>query len=56
MHPKVPWYRLPALYWANRQRYLDRNEGYVYRSYADIFRRYFWRAKDPVPHPLWRRS
>ena len=55
MHPKVPWYRLPALYFANRERYLSRNDGYMFRSYTEVFRRYFWRAKDPVPHPLWRR-
>lgn len=52
-HPKVAWYRLPALYAANRERYLTRNNGYRYRSYGEIFRAYFWRAKDPVPHPLW---
>ena len=53
MHPSVPWYRLPAMYRANREHYLRRNEGYLYRSYAEIFARYFLRAKDPVPHPLW---
>jgi fatty acid desaturase len=53
MHPNVPWYRLPATYRANRAHYLSRNEGYLYRSYAEIFARYFLRAKDPVPHPLW---
>lgn len=53
MHPRVPWYRLPALYRANRDRYLRSNEGYVYRSYAQVFARHFLRAKDPVPHPLW---
>lgn len=52
MHPAVPWYRLPALYAANRDHYQRRNEGYVYRSYLDIFRAYLFRAKDPVPHPL----
>jgi fatty acid desaturase len=52
MHPQVPWYRLPALYAENRNHYLRRNEGYAYRSYAEIFARYFVRAKDPVPHPL----
>ena len=52
-HPKVAWYKLPDLYAQNRAQYLKRNEGYVYRSYAEIFRRYFWRAKDPVAHPLW---
>ena len=53
MHPTVPWYRLPATYRANRGHYLRRNEGYLYRSYAEIFARYLLRAKDPVPHPLW---
>lgn len=52
MHPAVPWYRLPALYGANRDHYLRRNDGYRYRSYAEVFARYFLRAKDPVPHPL----
>jgi fatty acid desaturase len=56
MHPKVPWYRLPGLYFGNRERYLARNDGYMYRSYGEVFRRYLFRAKDPVPHPLWRRD
>lgn len=55
MHPRVPWYRLPRLFAENRARYLDRNNGYYFRSYAEIFRRHFLTAKDPVPHPLWRR-
>ena len=54
MHPKVPWYGLPGLYFSNRSRYLGRNGGYMYRSYAEVFRRHFLRAKDPVPHPLWQ--
>lgn len=53
MHPAVPWYRLPALYAARKAHYQRRNEGYVYASYAEIFRRYLTRAKDPVPHPVW---
>lgn len=53
MHPRVPWYRLPALYRANAARYLACNDGYRYRSYAQVFAAHFWRAKDPVPHPLW---
>lgn len=54
MHPRVPWYRLPGLYAANRERYLARNEGYAFRSYGEVFRRFFLRAKDPVPHPFYR--
>jgi fatty acid desaturase len=56
MHPRVPWYRLPALYDANRERYQARNEGYLYTSYGEIFRRYLARRKDDVPHPFWRRD
>lgn len=55
MHPTVPWYRLPALYAANRAHYLRRNGGYRFASYAEVLRRYFWRAKDSVPHPIWRK-
>jgi fatty acid desaturase len=50
--PRLPWYRLPALYAAEREAFLERNRGYSYGSYGEIFRRYFLSAKDPVPHPL----
>ncbi|MEO9780062.1 MAG: fatty acid desaturase [Sedimentitalea sp.] len=53
INPKAPWYRLPALYRDGRERYLTINDGYVYRSYGEVFCRYLWRAKDPVAHPLW---
>lgn len=53
MHPRVPWYRLPSVYRANRERYLNCNEGYLYTSYGQVFARHFLCAKDPVPHPLW---
>lgn len=52
-HPRVAWYDLPAIWAQNRAGYLRRNEGYYYRSYGEVFARYFWRAKDPVAHPLW---
>ncbi|TDK48757.1 fatty acid desaturase [Antarcticimicrobium luteum] len=54
MHPKAPWYRLPALYRAGRARYLACNGQYVYRSYGEVLRRYLLRPKDPVAHPLFR--
>ncbi|WP_299075796.1 fatty acid desaturase [uncultured Ruegeria sp.] len=56
MNPAAPWYRLPALYRSGKERYLACNEAYVYRSYGQIFREYFWHAKDPVAHPLWPKS
>lgn len=51
--PAVAWYRLPALYRQGRDDYLNRNQGYLYRSYAEVFRQHLLRVKDPVPHPLW---
>jgi len=56
MHPRTPWYRLPKLYFSNREKYLARNDGYLYRNYGEIVRRYLVTAKDPVPHPLWPRD
>ncbi len=53
MHPQVPWYDLPGVYRSNRDHYLRRNDGYLYRSYLEVFRAYFLKAKDPVPHPVW---
>lgn len=53
MHPRVPWYRLPRLYEANKDHYQRRNDGYVFASYAAVFKAYLFQAKDPVAHPLW---
>jgi fatty acid desaturase len=54
MYPHVAWYRLPALYRSQRDRFLRRNHGYVFASYAEIFRKFLLRSKDPVAHPLWQ--
>lgn len=51
--PNVAWYRLPQVYFTNRDHYLRRNDGYVYRNYTEVFRQFLFRAKDPVPHPIW---
>jgi len=55
-HPREPWYKLPGLFRQNPDRYLKQNDGYFYRSYAQVFAKHFLRRKDPVPHPLWRRG
>ena len=54
MHPNAPWYELPGIYAERRAHYLQHNEAYVYKGYGEVFRRYFLKAKDPVPHPIWR--
>ena len=55
-HPRTPWYKLPSMFRQNPDRYLKQNDGYFYRSYAEVFAKHFFRRKDQVPHPLWRRS
>ncbi len=50
-HPQVPWYRLPALYRANRAHYLRRNDGYVFSSYAALFRPISFGQKTRCPIP-----
>lgn len=55
MHPTAPWYKLPALYREKAERFLQVNDEYYYPNYRAIFRKYFLKAKDPVPHPLWRK-
>jgi fatty acid desaturase len=54
MNPSVTWYHLWPLYLEQRERFVTRNNGYVYASYGEVFRRYFLNSKDPVAHPLWR--
>lgn len=50
--PGIPWYHLPRYFRQNREAYLSANNYYLYRSYAEIFRKYFFRAKEPVKHPF----
>ncbi|SDU21512.1 fatty acid desaturase [Stappia sp. ES.058] len=52
LDPGLPWYRLREAYARDRASVLAGNGGYCYRSYAQIIRRYAFRAKEPVAHPL----
>jgi fatty acid desaturase len=49
--PNLPWYRLPTYYRSERSEFLATNNHYLMRGYAEIFRRYFFKAKEQVPHP-----
>ena len=49
--PGLAWYRLPGFYRRHRAGFIRRNNGYVYPSYARIFRLFFLKAKEPVAHP-----
>ncbi len=55
-HPRVPWYNLPALFRSRRGEFLAANESYTFSGYGEMIRRYLFRAKTPVPHPILRRS
>ena len=50
--PRLPWYELPAYYRAERDALIAKNNGYRMNGYGEIFRRYFFRPKEPVAHPL----
>ena len=52
-HPKIVWHKLPKVFEKNREKYLARNDSYVYQSYRQIFIQYMFRPKDPVAHPFW---
>lgn len=51
--PRLAWYELPRHFAERRAHYLERNGGYRYRSYREVFAAHFLRAKDSVVHPLW---
>jgi fatty acid desaturase len=55
-NPRVPWYKLPALYRANRAAFLAANESYSFRGYGEMIRRYLLHPKASVPHPFLRRG
>jgi fatty acid desaturase len=55
-HPRVPWYKLPALYRSRRSEFVEANESYLFSGYGELIRRHLFRAKSPVPHPILRRG
>lgn len=49
--PALAWYRIPAYYRAERAQLLARNDGYTMNGYGEVFRRYFFSAKEQIPYP-----
>ncbi len=59
VHHKMPtaaWYRLPALFREKREEWLRLNNGYVYPNYWALLKRFAFRIKEPVVHPVLRRT
>lgn len=54
--PTVPWYGLPKLFRERREQWLEANNGYVYPNYFALVKAYAFHAKEPVVHPVLRRS
>jgi fatty acid desaturase len=49
--PRMAWYELPAYYRAERAQLLEHNNGYLMHGYREVFRRYFFKPKEPVAYP-----
>ncbi len=50
--PGLAWYALPAAYRRHRDRLLAINDGYLFRGYREIFRRFLLRRRGSPVHPL----
>ncbi len=55
-NPTIAWYELPTKYWSDRDGWLAKNGHYVYPTYWSMFRRYAFKLKEPVVHPVWRKT
>ncbi|MCL6705753.1 fatty acid desaturase [Pseudomonas sp. R2.Fl] len=49
--PQLPWYKIPGLYQARRQEFIEMNGGLVYNGYLDVARRYLVRPHHEPVHP-----
>lgn len=51
-YPGLPWYKLRKTYQQERESILQENGNYVFKSYLELFKRYAWKPKEDVEHPL----
>jgi fatty acid desaturase len=49
--PEMPWWRIPRVYRAHRDRMVAANGGLVYDGYRDVARRFWLTPHDKVLHP-----
>jgi fatty acid desaturase len=49
--PRLPWYKLPSYYRANKERLIKENCAYLMRGYGELARHWLIRPKEPVAHP-----
>ena len=51
-YPALPWYQLRKTYQQERETILQANGGYMFKTYLELFKRYAFKAKEGVVHPL----
>ncbi len=51
-YPGMSWYQLRAAYQKEREAILQENGHYVFANYFELFKRYAWKPKEGVVHPL----
>lgn len=54
--PTIAWYRLPKLFRERREEWLRMNNGYAYPNYFAMLKAHAFKAKEPVVHPVLRRT
>lgn len=54
--PTVAWYKLPKLFRERRDEWVKMNNGYVVPNYLALLKAYALKAKEPVVHPVLRRT
>lgn len=54
--PTIAWYRLPKLFRERREEWLRMNNGYAYSNYFAMLKAHAFKAKEPVVHPVLRRT
>jgi fatty acid desaturase len=50
-HPSLPWYRIPAMYDADRAGYLQRNGGFLVPGYGHVLWNHAFKPVDSPVHP-----
>ncbi|MBT4889230.1 MAG: fatty acid desaturase [Rhodospirillales bacterium] len=52
--PSMPWFNIPRIYRENRAEVLEKNGGFLFNGYSDVFMRYFLKSKDTPVYPVFK--
>ncbi len=47
-HPKMAWYKIPAEFTKNRQKFIAMNDGYYFQSYWQIIKQFAFKPANPL--------